>query len=309
MKFVKINRDFWVYLIFVVVAILFWFAQAMQEQTSITTDYEVRLVNVPNNVIFTSDIPKTVSVSLSGRGYSLFHNLWNNRHDTIDIDYGALAHLNGRTVIDMTTWKKIFSDDIQDHISVNSVNPSPFEIYTSTGEHRQVKVRFNGKVVPDKDFTLCGVNITPQVVDAYAPALVLDTVTVAHTEIKHFNHLNDTTTITLALQPLHGVKFVPNKVKVQLCVDLMTNKTLSVPINAINVPSGHTLRTFPDRVDITFGVSATLYNTITSSDFNIIVDYNQAGTNINTLPLHVNKKPDGVNNIKLSTKLVEYIVE
>lgn len=309
MKIVKISRDFWVFLIFVVVAVIFWFAQTFQQTMTITTDYDIRLVNVPNNLIFTSDVPSSVSVSLTGRGYSLFEHLWKNKRDTIAIDYSSLQHLNGKTVIDLTMWKRIFAEDIHNHIIVNSVNPSPLEIYTSTGEHRQVNVRFTGSVTSSKDFALCGIDIEPQMVDVYAPPMILDTVTTAFTERKVFSGVNDTTVVTMSLQPISGVKFVPDKVKVRLCVDLMTRKKISVPVEAINVPSGKKLITFPSAIDVEFGVSSTLYNSVNPSDFRLTVNYNQAANDVNALSLSLIKKPEGVNDIKLSADKVEYIVE
>ena len=70
-RLLTINRDIFGFLIFLCIAIAFWFAQTFKDRTTASIDYELKMVNVPRNIIFTSEVPKNISVTLSGRGFSI----------------------------------------------------------------------------------------------------------------------------------------------------------------------------------------------------------------------------------------------
>ena len=287
----------------------FWCVETFKHQATIAIDYDIRITNVPENVIFTSEVPKSITATVTGKGLLLLDQLWGDSHrPVIDIDYGSLMVQHGKVYITFDNWRSVFADRLGNDVTLNSVSPSPIELYLSTGEQKRVKVQFASAVKTGRDYKLYDVRIAPDVVAVYAPQMLLDSIDVALTERKTYN-LSDTTMVRVAIAPVRGVKFVPDSVEVQLCVDLITNKTVSVPVTVINKPDDVRLRLFPAMVDVTCQVSSTLFNSITAEEFTLEIDYNDITPTADKLSIQIKKQPEGISSVRLNPSRVEYIIE
>ena len=56
----KINREFMVFIVFLLVSIVFWFVQTFKESTTARINYKIELTGMPSNIILCSDVPKKV---------------------------------------------------------------------------------------------------------------------------------------------------------------------------------------------------------------------------------------------------------
>lgn len=309
LRVLKINREIWVFLTFVCIAVAFWFLQVFKDQTSLNIDYHIELKNVPGSAIITSSLPSSITVTIQGRGYTLLDYLAKHRNGTIYIDYADIPKVSGVLTIDNYVWKKAFAREFGNGVTLVSVNPSTIEVYTSSGEHKQVPVVFNGKIKTAPQYLLCNISLEPQYIDIYAPIDRLDTVSAVVTEELSLNELKDSTVVRLSLKPSKGIKCVPDSVTATICVDLFTTKTVKVPIYCENIPEDKILRTFPLMADVTFNVSATMYPRVTGDDFVVTVDYTSIKPNDSKCKLKITGYPEGISNMKLNPEYLDYIIE
>ena len=70
---------------------------------------------------------------------------------------------------------------------------------------------------------------------------------------------------------LFTVSIVPSEVKVTFCPDVLTEESVEVPIQAVNMPQGKVLRTFPSKVKVIFTTGASMFRSIQAANFNVIV--------------------------------------
>ncbi|MCQ2112301.1 MAG: hypothetical protein MJY95_03045 [Bacteroidaceae bacterium] len=306
---IKADREILVFSIFLIVAVVFWFSQSIKDNTTLTLDFALELKNVPKSIIFTSDVPKSVSVSVTGKGFSILQYVSKHKDKVIEIDYSELPKAGGVVTIDNYVWKKAFQKELPKGLTYTSISPSPVEIYYSMGDHKQVPVVFKGKIRTESQHQLCGINIEPQYVDVYAPYSQYDTITAVMTEPVVYSDVEDTISFRVALQHMKGVKMVPDSVDVRACVDLYTSKVLKVPIYCENIPDNKILRTFPLMADVSFKVSATLFSNITPDDFIVVVDFNSIKPDDRKCRLLVRDVPEGVSNVKVSPEMVDYVIE
>ena len=309
LRMFKINREFLVFLVFLLVSIVFWFLQTFKETTTAEITYRLQITGIPKNVIVTSDVPQQISATVSGRGYAILEYITKTEQREIKVDFSSLAKSDGMMTIDNATWKKIVAPLIGRNLKLVSVNPSMLEIYYSTGDHKYVPVAFTGRVGVDAQHVLCGINVEPQYVDIYAPDNQFDTITAIATEALKLTDLKDTTKVRLALIPPTGVKCIPDSVDAVVCVDLYTTKTLKLPIFCENIPQDKILRTFPMTATVTFRVSASLYSSITEDDFALVVDYHSIKPNSDKCQLILRQTPDGIANVRISPQQVDYVIE
>ena len=308
-RFVTVNREIMVFLLFLIVAVAFWLSQTFKDHTTVNLEYELKIVNVPKNLIFTSEVPSTIAVAVSGRGFTILQYVMNKQHKVLNVDYNDLPKMGGTLTIDNYVWKKALTKELPKGVTPQTVNPATVDLYYSMGEHKQIPIVFQGKIRTSDEYMLCGIELQPKYVDIYAPPSIYDTIKVVYTEPYIVNNVEDTLQIHLPLNKIKGVKMIPDTVSVKACVDLFTAKTVKVPIYCENIPHNRILRTFPLMADVTFRVSATMFNNITADDFVIVVDYNTIKTQDRKCKLIIRESPKGISNLKVTPELVDYVIE
>ena len=191
-----------------------------------------------------------------------------------------------------------------------SVKPDTLEYIYSTGDSKLVPVKLQGTVSAGRQYYISDTICTPDSVLAYAPAGVLDTITIAYTQKVKFEDVSDTLKRQIPLLAQKGVKFVPASVEMIFPVDIYTEKTVEVPLRGVNFPAGKVLRAFPSKVNVTFQVGLSHFRQITASDFHINVSYEELlklGSDKYTVKLR--SVPKGVNQIRISPEQVDFLIE
>ena len=84
-----------------------------------------------------------------------------------------------------------------------------------------------------------------------------------------------------------------------------------VPVIGLNFPAEKKLRTFPAQVNITFRIESGRYHKISSEDFVLSTTYEDLldNTENSKLTLHLKTVPEGVSNVRISPKQVDYLIE
>lgn len=309
LRLVRINRNFLVFLIFLAIAIVFWFMQALKENTSTQFTYNIHITNVPKEVIFTSEVPKTVMVSVTGRGWNILQYMSKNESKELNVDFSEIEKSRSKITLDNNLWRRLLLHKLGNNIKFVAATPSTQDIYYSNGKTKRVPIVFDGKITTELQHLLCGIHLYPDSTDIIAPTYLLDSINEVHTRSLTYKDLDDTLFTTVPLHAATGIKVIPDSVDVEICVDLFTEKSLEVPVYCENIPSSKLLRTFPSKVKVTFHVSATLFNDISADDFIVVVDYEDTQTNKNRCPLHLRTKPEGISYVQIIPDKIEYIIE
>lgn len=309
LRLIKINRNFLVYLIFLFVSAGFWFLITLKEEMVISQNYKLKIVGMPQNAIITDNIPDDIKVNCSGTGLTVLQHYMKDNDHQLEINFSEVVQPGGKILIDANTLQRAFLKKLPNNLKYLSTTPNKLETYFSNGLKKRVPVVFKGKIHTSESRYPCGIIFTPDSVDVYAPEHIYDDIKSVNTVAKRFEGLRDTVDCELDLDAPEGVKIEPAKVKAKICVDLFTDKTISVPIYSENTPHNKILRTFPVQVDVTFMVSSTRSNEITPEDFIIVVNYNATKKDEKKCKLIIRQAPDYVRNVRLSPEYVEYVIE
>ena len=109
---------------------------------------------------------------------------------------------------------------------------------------------------------------------------------------------------------MKGVKIVPSQVMITLCPDVLTEESIEVPIHAVNMPEGKTLRTFPPRVKVRFVAGASMYRLIKPEHFRVEANFKELSENHpEKCRLYLRHIPGGVKNAQLEITQVDYLIE
>ena len=310
LRLIKIDRNLPVFLIFLGLSAIFWFLQTIQENTEVTLSYRLIIEDMPNDVVFTSDMPSEINVSYSSKGWNAFYyKFMRNDNPEIVVNFKEVNQKSGKVIIDANTLRRAVMRKKPQGMTFKTTSPNKIEAYYSNGQHKRVPVIFNGRVSTTAGRYQCGTILMPDSVDIYAPKHIYGSVNHVKTENVTYTDLEDTLQTRLALLVPRGAKAIPDSVDTRICVDIFTDKTLQATVYSENVPHNKLIRTFPLKVNVTFLVSATLYDEINASDFLLAIDYKELSSDSKRCRIHVRQKPGNIRNLRISPETVEYIIE
>lgn len=305
------SREFLIFLFFFFIASGFWLLQTLNNDFETEFSVPVRLKGVPNNVVLTSEPSSELHIRVKDKGTVLLNYMLGKSFFPVTLDFSDYKGKDNHVRIHSSELEKKLLSQLNISTKLLSVKPDTLEYFYSAGASKLLPVKFRGTVSAGRQYYISDTICRPDSVLVYAPAGVLDTMTVAFTRNVKFENVSDTLSQQVSLATPKGVKFVPASVEMIFPVDIYTEKTVEVPLRGVNFPAGKVLRAFPSKVNVTFQVGLSHFRQITESDFRINVSYEEL------LKLGSDKKytvrlktvPKGVNQIRISPEQVDFLIE
>ena len=308
--FSQVNKQFLIFLFFLVLSSLFWLVMALNETYEQEISVPVKLVGVPKNAVMTTDIDDTVRVVVRDKGYALAAYMYGDKVQPITVSFATYANrqaemgvVPAQDLLKMVNQRFTMSKVVQ-------VKPDKLDFYFNFGVSRKLPVRMAGYVVPGKSFYLASTRFWPDEVTVYASRRVLDSLRCVKTVPINIVNFSDTVVQTVQLAKIKGVKIVPSVVRIGLYPDILTEESIDVPVTAVNMPEGKVLRTFPQRVKVHFTVGASMFRGLSSDQFKVVVDYNDiVARPSDKCNIYLKACPHGVRNARLEIAQVDYLIE
>lgn len=309
--FSSANREFLTFFFFLVLSTIFWLMTALNETYEREIGVPAYLVNIPKNVVVTSDMEDTVRVTVRDKGFALLAYTYGEGIRPINVNFqSAITRQSGYGVVSSQELMKMIDQRFSGSSKIVQVKPDRLDFHYNYGLSRQVSVKMSGHVVPGKSFYLARTRFWPEKVTVYGSKQALDSLRFVKTVPINITNFNDTVLRTVALETIKGVKIVPNTVRIGLYPDILTEENIEVPITAINMPEGKVLRTFPQRVTVNFIVGASMFRSISPEQFAVVVDYNEIIDHpSDKCSIHLRETPQGVRNARLKMTQVDYLIE
>lgn len=304
------SREFLIFLFFVFVSFCFWLLQVLNDDYETEFSIPLRLKNVPNNVVLTSELPSELRISVKDRGTVLVNYMLGQTFYPVTIDFKDYVDKGAKVRIPMSMLMKKIASQLNQTTKLLSVKPDTVEFIYTKGKAKKVPVKIQGKISLDRQYYISDIIYSPDSVMVYAPQEILDTITAAYTQPLNFEHISDTTHRRVGLAEVKGARFTPSFDDITLMVDVYSEKTVEVPIHGVNFPPDEVLRTFPSKVQVTFQVGLSHFKSITADDFFISVAYEELLNNQGEkCPVNLKAIPRYVNHVRLNPKEVDYLIE
>lgn len=306
----KKSREFLIFLFFVFVSFSFWLLQVLNDDYETELSIPLKMKNVPENVVLTSELPTEIKVTVKDRGTVLVNYLLGQTIYPVTIDFEDYTDKGSQVRIPAMTLDKRISSQLNQSTKLSAVKPDTLEYIYTRGKAKKVPVKLRGEVVPERQYYIADVLCSPDSVMVYAPREILDTITAAYTEALDIEGVSDTIRQRVSLMPLKGARFTPPFSDVTFLVDVFAEKSVEVPVQGINFPSDKMLRTFPSKVHVTFQIGLSQFKSVSSEDFVVVVDYKDLKENRNEKcrPVLV-QSPANVNHVRMSPQEIDYIIE
>lgn len=304
------SREFLIFLFFFLIAGGFWLLQTLNNDYEAEFSIPVRIRDVPNNVVLTSEPPSELRVRVKDKGTVLLNYMLGKSFFPVNLSFTDYQGRDNHVKIYASDFVKKILTQLNASSKILSIKPDTLDYIYSEGKSKLVPVSFRGKVTAGLQYYVSDTIYNPDSVLVYAPEKMLDTITVAYTKALDLENISDTTRRRISLAPLKGAKFIPGSVEMIFPVDIYTEKTVEVPLHGVNFPADKVLRTFPSKVQITFQVGMKRFRSIKASDFVINVSYEELlklGSDKYTVKLK--SSPSGIRQIRIVPEQVDFLIE
>lgn len=305
------NKEFLIFLLFLVISALFWLGMTLNE--TYEREYMVTMVldKVPKNAVITKSIDDTVLVTIRDRGFLHTAYTYSDKLKKVKVNFLTYANNKmGKGVVSQVELQKIIYKRLYGSSKVVSVKPDKMDFTFNYGLSKKVPVRLMGSIVPAKSYYLARTRFWPDSVLVYATQAKLDSIKYVMTEEINIENFEDTVIRIVSLNKMDEVKISPSTVKIALYPDILTEGSLEVPITAINMPAGMVLRTFPSKVKVKFIVGVSMFKKIRPEQFLVVADYKELMRKpSDKCNIYLRTSPHGTAKAQLEIRQVDYLIE
>lgn len=104
-----LNRQFLTFLFFLGLSASFWFLLALDREYEFEVEVPLQLTNVPKNVIITTDPPKSVKLTLKGKGSDMLVYRYLKKIQPANFPFSSLNTSSQHVIISRTELLKLIT--------------------------------------------------------------------------------------------------------------------------------------------------------------------------------------------------------
>ena len=176
------SREFLIFLFFFLIAGGFWLLQTLNSDYEAEFSIPVRIKDVPNNVVLTSEPPSELRVRVKDKGTVLLNYMLGKSFFPVNLGFLDYKGKDNHVKIYASDFEKKILSQLNVSSKILSIKPDTLEYIYSEGKSKLVPVRFQGKVTAGLQYYVSDTICNPDSVLVYAPEGILDTITTAYTQ-------------------------------------------------------------------------------------------------------------------------------
>ena len=308
--FSKANREFLLFLFFLVLSSIFWLITTLNENYEKDVKLFVRYINIPKNAVITSNETDSLRVTISDKGFNLLALIYGQNRQPVEIDFQAYAK-DGMGTVPKADLQHLVERELPASAKLVTLKTERLVFYYNYGESKKVPVRWSGNITPAASFFIAKTTLDPDSVTVFASRNKLDSIESVTTEELECLDVHDTLTVSTPLKKIIGVKTQPAHVKVCIFTDVLTEEIVAdIPVIGINMPPGKVLRTFPAKVKVHIVTGMKNFRALSPQDFSVVADYSKFSQESSSkCAISLQRYPEGILKAYLDVSRVDYLIE
>lgn len=300
----------------IAVSTAIWFLIALSKDYKTYIDFPVTYVNAPDDQVIINELPDRIAIEVSSHGFGLLSYSWFSSK-TIAVDLSGLkTKTRGENTHQYVVTKDLvnrFSEQFDGAVVLHNdrIYPDTIHVLLSDTITKKVAVELDLDLSFQDQYNLSDdIQYFPTAVYIHGPRSVLDTMTMLKTQHIKKLGLNESASFTVGFalsNELKDVEFDQPEVLVKIPVDLFTERSQKVGVQALNVPDGYEVRLFPDSIEVQYLVGLKSYSTIDRHMFSAVVELPDTSELTNNMRLRVRllETPEFVDVIDYEPKRIE----
>ena len=275
-----------------------------------TLSFELSPTELKSNEVIISEVPKSINVTISGRGFELLK--YYIEKPVIEVDFSQLRKNNTQYVWSESEQLDKIINYFDSKIVVKSINPDTVVFPFDSQFIKKVPV----VVIVNPTFAV-GFDLiddfrsSPDSITVIGPESILKTINSVQTKKIELNEINSSVIIPVELNispSLSQLNLSHQSVSVVANVGKFTEGVVNVPVTIVNVPEDLIINFFPKEISVVFYSSLEAYASIDGTDFTVECDFNLLTADNNYLNPVLVKQPFDVKTAQLKITQLEFII-
>ncbi|MCB2222175.1 MAG: YbbR-like domain-containing protein [Bacteroidetes bacterium] len=303
----------YVFLVCLGISIFLWFLIALSKESVSTLEYPIRYTNMPEDMMMVNHPDSTLTFRVASGGFEMITLKYLSRRKPIDIDLSNLNLEEKAGYFTATFSTSRLSKELlaKNKFSEELVSISPENLYFRFEPLVGKKV----PVIPNLTLSFQGlyrlsdsVRANPDSVLVVGARQMLDQIRFVETEDKAVKNISGPMKVMADIRSpeLNGqLKMVPQQVELTINAEKFTEATIELEVETEQ--NDVRVKTFPERVKVTYLVALKNYNRIDAGMFRAIVSIPQ-DQSISQVPVKIVARPSFTEITKIEPEQVEYLV-
>ena len=299
-----------VFVLFLFLSFLISLLVKLSNNYTQTLNFEFSPTGLKSNEVIISEVPKSINVTISGRGFELLK--YYIEKPVIEVDFSQLRKNNTQYVWSESEQLDKIINHFDSKIVVKSINPDTVVFPFDSQFIKKVPVI----VVVNPTFAV-GFDLiddfrsSPDSITVTGPESMLKIINSVSTKKIELNEINSAVDfpVELNISPsLSQLNFSHQSVSVVANVGKFTEGMVNVPVTIVNVPEDLIINFFPKEISVVFYSSLEAYANINEADFIVECDFNLLTADNNYLNPVLVKQPLDVKTAQLKITQLEFII-
>lgn len=314
-KSIKLSHNLFVFGFFLLIASMFWFFNALNKEYYAEIQVPLEFTNLPENKLVAGALARSVDVKITAFGHTVMNYKTSSANSAvIDLSKHSLHRVssdNQKFYILTSSIKEEIANELGPEVDIKKISPDSLIFNLAEVISKKVPVQSNFKLSFKKQYKLKdSIVFEPDSVSIKGVASMLDTIDFVSTEAIAFENVEDSIDVEVGVLELAGTEIKPKKIRCIIPIERFTELSLNIPITIINPPVGYSIKLFPSEAKITCNVGFSRYQQIFKEQFQLNADFGGSFIdNDSRIRLNLKNIPDGLSNIRIHPKTVEYIIE
>ena len=299
-----------VFVLFLFLSFLISLLVKLSNNSTQTLSFELSPTELKSNEVIISEVPKSINVTISGRGFELLK--YYIEKPVIEVDFSQLRKNNTQYVWTESEQLDKIINYFDSKIVVKSINPDTVVFPFDSQFIKKVPV----VVIVNPTFAV-GFDLiddfrsSPDSITVIGPESILKTINSVQTKKIELNEINSSVDIPAELNispSLSQLNLSHQSVSVVANVGKFTEGIVNVPVTIVNVPEDLIINFFPKEISVVFYSSLEAYASIDGTDFTVECDFNLLTADNNYLNPVLVKQPFDVKTAQLKITQLEFII-
>lgn len=303
------GRNILSFFVFLAISTFFWFLLALNDDVQKNYLLPVTIESFPENATILSGYNPTLNVTIKDKGSSLMQLGW-GKSPSMKINFENFAQPNDSVLLlSAAQLNSAVRNIFGMGATVVTMRPDSLKlIYTTNpGIKVPLAIKSNIRTLPQYAYAghpICDVDS----VVLYSNSSSRYDIHAISTKPIELANLTDTSSVETALDVPAGMRVIPASVNVTFPVEPLVAKKRSVAINAVNVPAGRKLVTFPSMVEVSYLLPKSMYSKDNIA-IEATVDYNMISPDVKSLNVGISNLPAYFRSVSVTPQQVEFVIE
>ncbi len=271
--------------------------------------------NLPGQKVIVNDLPETITLNVKTSGFNILSYHFSKKKKPVEIDVDAkigssLSQSTDVLILPTNTFSGDFNGQLGNDISIVNFIPDSIVFNFSYKSVKRVPVKPDIHITFEKQYDSTGSFITePDSVYVSGPGSLIGKINFITTEQVNLEKVKEQISKKVRLKADKLLSLSDTMVKLTLPVEKFTEENLEIPVTAIHVQTGYSLKTFPDKIIVRYQVALSKYNQVTPFLFEAVVDASKSEEQkTNKMSVQLVKVPSFVRAASISPERVDYIL-